>query len=126
MYKRQVFVPAAAKWPIEVMVMPHRQVADLAELSDEEKAELAPLLKRLYTAFDRFFEGVERTPYIAAWNQAPTRGANRDKIRLHLQMFSLMRAPHRMKYLAGSESAMGVWVNDTTPEKIAQRFQEVW
>lgn len=39
--------------------------------------------------------------------------------RLHLQLFSLMRSPHRMKYLAGSESGMGVWINDTTPEVIA-------
>ena len=30
-----------------------------------------------------------------------------------------------MKYLAGSESAMGVWINDTTPERIAERLREV-
>jgi UDPglucose--hexose-1-phosphate uridylyltransferase len=30
-----------------------------------------------------------------------------------------------MKFLAGSESAMGAWINDTTPEAIADRFREV-
>jgi UDPglucose--hexose-1-phosphate uridylyltransferase len=30
-----------------------------------------------------------------------------------------------MKYLAGSESAMGAWVNDTTPEHIADRLREI-
>ena len=121
-----VFVPAAAKWPMEVMVLPHRQVADFTELSEEEKQELTPLLKRLYTAVDRFFDGIERTPYIAAWNQAPVDPKLRPLVRFHLQIFSLMRSPGRMKFLAGVESAQGAWMNDTTPELIANRFKEIW
>lgn len=121
-----VFVPAAAKWPVEVMVWPNRHVADFTELTDAERADLAPLLKRLYTAVDRFFDGVEKTPYIAGWNQAPVDPALRPYSRLHLQLFSLMRSPNRMKFLAGSESSQAVWINDTTPERIAQRFKEVW
>ncbi|MDO4927659.1 MAG: galactose-1-phosphate uridylyltransferase [Corynebacterium sp.] len=121
-----VFVPAAAKWPVEVMVMPKVARGDLSELCISEKAELAGILKQLYGAFDRFFPGIERTPYIAAWNQAPVDPQLRKYGRLHLQMFSLMRSPHRMKYLASSESAQGVWINDTTPETIAARFREIW
>ena len=45
--------------------------------------------------------------------------------RLHLQLFSLRRSPDKMKFLAGSESAMAVWINDTTPERIAERLREV-
>lgn len=119
-----VFVPAAAKWPVEVMVLPKRQVPNFAELTDDEKAELAGLLKKLYTAYDKFFEGVEKTPYIAGWTQAPVEQPDRG--RLHLDMFSLMRSPNRMKFLAGSESAQAVWISDTTPERIAERFREVW
>lgn len=120
------FVPAAAKWPLEVMVMPRRQVADFTELNDTEKDELTGLLKSLYTAVDNFFDGVEKTPYIAAWNQAPVQHPDRDKFRMHLQLFSLMRSPHRMKFLASSESAIGVWINDTTPEIIAETLRKVW
>jgi UDPglucose--hexose-1-phosphate uridylyltransferase len=121
-----VFVPAAAKWPLEVMVWPNRKVADFSELTDDEKDDLAIVLKRLYTAVDKFFEGVEKTPYIAGWNQAPVEEDLRPYGRLHLQLFSLMRSPNRMKYLAGSESSQAVWINDTTPEKIAQRMKEIW
>ncbi|CAB0502604.1 galactose-1-phosphate uridylyltransferase [Corynebacterium diphtheriae bv. mitis] len=121
-----VFVPAAAKWPVEAMVMPLRAVADFTELTDVERDDLAALLKRLYTAVDSFFEGVAKTPYIAGWTQAPVDPALRPFGRLHLQLFSLMRSPNRMKFLAGSESSQGVWINDTTPERIAQRFKEVW
>jgi UDPglucose--hexose-1-phosphate uridylyltransferase len=118
------YVPRAAKWPLEVHLAPHRDVPDLAALTDAERAELAVVYLELLRRVDRFFPGVARTPYIAAWHQAPV-GADRELGRLHLQLFSLMRAPNRMKFLAGSESAMGAWINDTTPELIAQRLRAV-
>ena len=121
-----VFVPAAAKWPLEAMVMPNEEVPDFAALSGAQRADLAPLLKKLYSAVDRFFDGVDKTPYIAGWTQAPVDKALRPGIRMHLQLFSLMRSPGRMKYLAGSESSQAVWINDTTPERIAARFKEIW
>ncbi|MGW0161622.1 galactose-1-phosphate uridylyltransferase [Mycobacterium sp. NPDC003323] len=118
------FVPAAARWPLEIHLMPHRDVPDFCALSGAERVELAAVYLQLLQRVDRFFDGVDQTPYIAAWHQAPL-GADRPYGRLHLQLFSLMRSPGRMKYLAGSESAMGAWVNDTTPERIADRLREV-
>jgi UDPglucose--hexose-1-phosphate uridylyltransferase len=49
----------------------------------------------------------------------------RDLTRLHLRLFSLRRAPGKLKYLAGSESGAGAWINDALPERIAQRLREV-
>ena len=48
------------------------------------------------------------------------RRARRD-FGLHLQVFTVRRAPGKLKYLAGSESGMGVWVNDIVPETAARR-----
>jgi len=45
--------------------------------------------------------------------------------RLHLQVMSVLRAPGKLKYLAGSESGDGGWVNDVPPEAIAARLREV-
>jgi UDPglucose--hexose-1-phosphate uridylyltransferase len=118
------YVPFAAKWPLEVHLAPHRDVADLAELAEAERAELAEVYLELLRRVDRFFPGVERTPYLSVWHQAPV-GPDRTLGRLHLQLFSLMRAPGRMKFLAGSESGMGAWISDTTPERIAARLREV-
>ena len=118
------YVPAAARWPVELHVAPHRDVADLTELNDAELDELSHLYLDVLGRLDRFFDGVDRLPYIAGWHQAPI-GAGRDLGRLYLQVFSLMRSPHRMKFLAGSESGMGAWISDTTPERIAARFREV-
>lgn len=108
--------------------MANRAVPDFAALTDAEKDELTRIYLDLLGRMDRFFEGVERTPYIAAWNQAPVGegpdGARADG-RLYLQLYSMMRSPGRMKYLAGSESGMEAWISDTTPERIAERFREV-
>jgi UDPglucose--hexose-1-phosphate uridylyltransferase len=57
-------------------------------------------------------------PYISAWHQAPVR-IDRELAYLHLQVFSIKRAANKLKYLAGSESGMGVFINDVTPEQAA-------
>jgi UDPglucose--hexose-1-phosphate uridylyltransferase len=117
------YVPAAARWPVEAHLVPHRAVPDLAALTGDERDELAVLLRDLLRRVDRVFGEPVQLPYVAGWHQAPVR-SGRDLIRLHLQLFSLRRAPDRLKYLAGSESGMGAWLNDTTPERIAQRLRE--
>lgn len=117
------FVPAAARWPIEVHLVPHRPVPDFPALSAAERAELADLYRQLLRRVEGFFGDPENPPpYIAAWHQAPVHG-DRSLTRLFLQLFSLRRAPDKLKYLAGSESAMGAWINDTTPEQIAERLR---
>jgi UDPglucose--hexose-1-phosphate uridylyltransferase len=38
---------------------------------------------------------------------------------------SVMRSPGRLKYLAGSESGVGGWVNDVSPERVAARLRDL-
>lgn len=114
------YVPFAARWPLEVHLMPHRHVADLAETTDAERDELAPLYLRLLRGVDALYE--TPTPYIAAWHQAPVR-RGRDAVRLHLQLTSPRRAADKLKFLAGSEAAMGAWAAEVTPEQGAARLR---
>ncbi|MGV9193754.1 galactose-1-phosphate uridylyltransferase [Microbacterium sp. MC2] len=114
------FVPFAARWPIEVHALPHRQVADFAELSTEERDELAPFYLRLLRGIDALYD--TPTPYIAAWHQAPVH-VGRDTVRLNLQITSPRRAADKLKYLAGSEAAMGAWIGDIRPEDAADRLR---
>ncbi|MGP3533955.1 galactose-1-phosphate uridylyltransferase [Microbacterium sp. RD1] len=115
------FVPFAARWPLEVHLLPSRHVADFAETTDAERDELAPLYLRLLRAVDALYP--TPTPYIAAWHQAPV-AAGRDTVRLHLQLTSPRRAADKLKYLAGSEAAMGAWIGDVTPESQAARLRQ--
>lgn len=114
------FVPFAARWPLEVHLMPHRQVPDFAALDDAERDELAPLYLRLLRGVDALYD--TPTPYIAAWHQAPVR-VGRDTVRLHLQLTSPRRAADKLKFLAGSEAAMGAWIGDVPPETAADRLR---
>ncbi|TFD34624.1 galactose-1-phosphate uridylyltransferase [Cryobacterium sp. TMT1-62] len=110
------FVPFAARWPIEVHMLPHRHVPDFAGTTLAERDELAVLYRRLLRGIDAIY--TTPTPYIAAWHQAPVH-ARRSEIRLMLQVTSPRRAEDRLKYLAGSEAAMGAWIGDVTPEQAA-------
>ncbi|WP_454130396.1 galactose-1-phosphate uridylyltransferase [Microbacterium aurum] len=114
------FVPFAARWPIEVHLLPHRQVPDFAGLTDAERDELAPLYLRLLRGVDALYD--TPTPYIAAWHQAPV-AVGRDTVRLNLQLTSPRRAADKLKYLAGSEAAMGAWIGDVPPETAADRLR---
>jgi UDPglucose--hexose-1-phosphate uridylyltransferase len=111
------FVPFAA---LEVHLLPHRHVADLAETTDAERDELAPLYLRLLRGVDALYD--TPTPYIAAWHQAPVH-RGRDTARLHLQLTSPRRAADKLKFLAGSEAAMGAWIGDVPPESAAERLR---
>lgn len=114
------FVPFAARWPVEVQLMPNRHVPDLAETSAGERDELAPLYLRLLRGIDALYD--TPTPYIAAWHQAPVR-EGRGEVRLRLELTSPRRAADRLKYLAGSEAAMGAWIADIPPEAQAAKLR---
>jgi UDPglucose--hexose-1-phosphate uridylyltransferase len=111
------FVPAAARWPFEVHLFPHRRAPDLPGLDEAQRDALAPVYLDVLGRFERALGSP--APYIAAWYQAPAR-TRRDDLALHLQVFSIRRAAGKLKYLAGSESAMGAWINDVAPEEAAR------
>lgn len=115
------FVPAWARWPVEVHLMPHRAVRTLPELSDAERDDFAALYLDILQRGDRLFGAA--LPYISGWQQAPASAGDTD-FRLHLQLFSIRRAENKLKYLAGSESGVGVFINDIPPEQMAQRLRE--
>lgn len=115
------FVPFAARWPIEVHLLPNRHVADFAATTLAERDELAELYLRLLRGVDALYD--TPTPYIAAWHQAPVE-RGRDDIRLMLQLTSPRRAADKLKFLAGSEAAMGAWIGDVAPEVAAANIRE--
>ena len=116
------FVPFAARWPIEVHLYPRIQVRDLTGLGGVERDALAELyldvIKRMEGVFD------DNLPAITGVHQAPVHTQDQD-FWLHLEVLTIRRAQGKIKYLAGSESAMGAFVNDITPETAAQRLRDV-
>lgn len=120
------FVPYAAHWPYEVHLYPRRRVPDLRALDEAARSEFPRLYLELLRRFDRIFgPGEPPTPYVAAWHQAPFTGEGRDDFALHLELFTVRRTSGKLKFLAGSESGMSVFINDVPPERAAERLREV-
>ncbi|MFJ4322358.1 galactose-1-phosphate uridylyltransferase [Streptomyces tricolor] len=126
------FVPYAAHWPYEVHLYPKRRVPDLLALDEAARTEFPQVYLELLRRFDRIFgEGEPPTPYIAAWHQAPFGalaefdGVTRGDFALHLELFTIRRTSGKLKFLAGSESGMNVFINDVPPERAAERLREV-
>ncbi|MFL6054956.1 MAG: galactose-1-phosphate uridylyltransferase [Actinoallomurus sp.] len=115
------FVPEAARWPFEIHLFPHRKAPDLTALTAAERDAFGPLYVDVLKRLDGVF-GVPM-PYVSAWHQAPV-FRDRDLAYLHLQLFSMRRAASKLKYLAGSEAAMGAFINDIRPEDAARRLRD--
>ena len=116
------YVPYASRYPFEIHVSPKKSVADLAELTDSQSDTFPEIAKEVLQRLDGVFD--MKMAYIAAWHQAPVR-VGRDVARLHWQITSVRRAPGKLKYLAGSESAFGAFMMDLTPEQSAQQLRDV-
>ena len=115
------YVPFAARWPIEAHLLPKRALKNHTELTDDERLELAAMYSSLLRAFETVYESP--SPYISAWHQAPTIEAGKN-LRLQLQITSPRRAADKLKYMAGSESAMGAFIADIPAEAIADQLRQ--
>jgi len=115
------YVPFAARWPMEAHLLPNRHVKNHADLTDDERLELADVYSKLLRSFELAYD--TPSPYIAAWHQAPLVPGG-ENARLQLQITSPRRAADKLKYLAGSESAMGAFIADIPAEDIAAQLKE--
>ncbi len=116
------FVPYASRYPFEIHVAPLNPVADLTGLTEADRDAFPEIALEVMKRLDGVF-GIDMA-YIAAWHQAPVR-TGRDLLRLHWQITSVRRAPGKLKYLAGSESAMGAFIMDMRPEQSAAQLRDV-
>jgi UDPglucose--hexose-1-phosphate uridylyltransferase len=117
------FVPAAARWPFEVLVFPVRRVPDLTCLPPDAVAAFGELYPAVLRRLDALFGAP--MPYMTCWQQAPLAdAAARAEFALHLQVMTAARAPGKLKFRASTESGAGVWSNDVLPETAARMLRE--
>jgi UDPglucose--hexose-1-phosphate uridylyltransferase len=117
------YVPFSARWPYEVHVVPARHIGALPDASAAARRAFGRSLQMVARAYDRLFEAP--MPYMMAMHQRPTDGREHSGAHLHVEFYPIMRAAGKQKYLAGSESAAGVFVNDTLPEQKAAELREL-
>jgi UDPglucose--hexose-1-phosphate uridylyltransferase len=117
------FVPVCARYPYEVWIAPIRPVAGFAQLEANERADLARALKTVLLKYDGLWQ--RPLPYLMAWYQAPTDGQSHPGMHLHAEIYPPYRTRDRLKYLAGTEIAAGLFAMDALPEEKAKELQEV-
>jgi UDPglucose--hexose-1-phosphate uridylyltransferase len=114
------FVPFAARWPVEVHIYPNRFVHNLVDLTDAELDGLADIYLDVLARFDRMYPTA--LPYISALHQY-TGSAEQREGYFHVELMSVRRSATKLKFLAGSESAMDAFISDVTPESVAERLR---
>jgi UDPglucose--hexose-1-phosphate uridylyltransferase len=114
-------VPPFARYTYETWVLPARPVAYLSDLSDAERDDFAAVLHDALKRLDALF-GV-RMPYLMTVQQAPVDGQFYPEWPLRIELFPYLRAPGRMKYLAGTEQGAGEFANDALPEQKAAELR---
>jgi UDPglucose--hexose-1-phosphate uridylyltransferase len=117
------FVPVCARYPYEVWVAPIQPVAWLTDLSPEQRRSLAIALKTVTLKYDGLWN--RPFPYLMAWFQAPTDGQPHPEYHLHAEFYPPYRTADKLKYLAGTELAGGMFANDALPEDKAKELQAV-
>jgi UDPglucose--hexose-1-phosphate uridylyltransferase len=117
------FVPAWARYTYEVWVAPRRAVSRLDRLSADQVRDLARALKTVLLKYDGLWS--RPFPYIMHWYQAPTDDDAHPEVHLHAEFYPAYRAPGKLKYLAGTEIAAGMFANDALPEDKARELQAV-
>jgi UDPglucose--hexose-1-phosphate uridylyltransferase len=115
-----VFVPFAARWPVEVHIYPNRLVRNLVELDDDELDAFAHLYLDVLRRFDQMYSAP--LPYISALHQFADTEAQGEGY-FHVELMSIRRSATKLKYLAASESAMDAFISDVTPESVAERLR---
>ncbi|MGZ8265112.1 MAG: galactose-1-phosphate uridylyltransferase, partial [Burkholderiales bacterium] len=117
------FVPVCARYPYEVWVMPIQPAATFMDLNAAQTADLARALKTVLLKYDGLWQ--RPFPYLMAWFQAPTDGQPHPEAHLHAEFYPPYRTPTRLKYLAGTELAAGLFAMDALPEEKARELQQV-
>ena len=116
------FVPFYARYPYEVHIMPREHRLSLPEFSESEKKALAGMLKTILAKYDNLW-GFS-LPYMMVIHQKPTDGREHDYYHFHIEFYPPYRTQEKLKYLAGSESGAGVFINDTLAEEKASELRE--
>ncbi|MFM1918155.1 MAG: hypothetical protein RJB01_1670 [Actinomycetota bacterium] len=118
------FAPYASSWPLEIQLHPVRDIKRLPELNEDEINSLAVLYPHLIRSLDGVYD--KPMPYMAGWIQTPCQGSTdeHEVSRLFLRLVSNQRSIDKLKYLASSETLMGAFILDVSPESAAELVRQ--
>ena len=119
-----VIVPFWATWPFETLVIARDPVARMPDLVDDQRDDLATVLRDLVSRYDRLFD--TPFPYSMGWHGAPfDPSADTNAWRLHAHIYPpLLRSATVRKFMVGYE-LLAEPQRDLTPEEAAERLRSL-
>ena len=116
-------VPFWAVWPYETMIISKRQVQDVTQFTDAEKASFAVILRQLTAKYDNLFH--VSFPYSAGMHQAPVNDGAHPEWHWHMHFYPpLLRSATVKKFMVGYEMLANPQ-RDITPESAAEKLREL-
>lgn len=114
-------VPFWAIWPFEVMIISRRQVQNVLQFTDEEKAAFAEIIKNITTRYDNLFQ--TSFPYSAGMHQAPVNDGDHPEWHWHMHFYPpLLRSATVKKFMVGYEMLANPQ-RDITAETAAKQLR---
>lgn len=122
------YLPFFTDYPFGVFIVSKNHKGNLAEFDEQEKRDLALMLKNITGAFDSLFDRL--FPYMMCFHQTPVnseRYANAgDYYHFHIEFYTPLREADKIKYYASSE--MGAWAacNPMAVEQTAKLLRRAY
>ncbi len=117
------FVPFYARYPYEVHILPFDHDTQLGAFDADAFRSFAEIMKCVLAKYDGLW-GMS-LPYIMNLFARPVDGGEDPGWHFHVEFYPPYRTPKKLKYLAGSESGAGAFINDTLPEETAAELRAV-
>lgn len=115
-------VPYWAVWPFETLVLSRQPRRSIDQLTAEERADFADILRRTAARYDNVFS--VSFPYSLGLHQQPTAAGDWNHWRLHAHFFPpLLRSATVRKFMVGFE-LLAMPQRDITPEAAAERLRQ--
>ena len=113
------YVPYAAQFPYDVVMVPRAHVGSLLDLNAEARRDLAGALKAILFGLDNLFDAPYH--YTLALIQTPTDGMDYG-FHMQVHITSLLRGPGLRKHVVGAD-IFGQLINPSDPNETAEEIR---
>lgn len=115
-------VPFWACWPYETLLLPRRPASGPGDMTVEEVAGFARVLRRTVVSYERLFQA--SVPYSMGFHPRPSDGKEHPEWQFHAHIYPpLLRSASVRKHMVGFEM-LATPQRDLTPETAAGRLRE--
>lgn len=116
------FIPYFTDFPYGVWIASSAHKPDLPALSDQERQDLADLLRWVVAGMDALFD--REFPYMMVLHPTPPRRPDvAPAYHFHVEFYPPLRAANRIKFLASSETGAGAAANPVLVEETAPQLR---